>query len=443
MASIQLQFEKNTACPLYLQLYEALVSQMMSGLIVQGDRIPSVRQMAQVTGLSKTTVENAYDKLVSEGYLITKAKSGYYCDIPTLKKQDYLNRDIVFSNQTSFKIRYDFSSRSMESGDFEGKVWRRYTRYILDQDQVIASYGDKQGEAALRSQLTGYLYRERGVITQPEQMVIGAGIQPLLYLFCSVFRDAHLKIGFLKPGFPQAQTVFEDCHHEIVIIDQLDHLNQYDIDILYFNPAKHPLKLNQRIELMNELRERDIYLIEDDHNGEMHYLSPPVNSLQSISYHERTFYLSSFSKLLLPAIRLACLCVPDDFQYQFQQRLGSYNQTASKIEQLVLALYIQDGHMERRIKKLKKRYILKSQKMRQAISKYFGQNDFSFMETNLCYDIMGNFSEQFYQQLAEAGLKVSHSDATRLRLYFGGIPEELIEEGVQEIYQIYNNCETY
>lgn len=436
MDVVTFNFEKKDGKAIYLQLYDTIVRQMMDGFILQGERLPSIRQLAKQLNLSKSTIENTYDKLVSEGYLVAKAKSGFYCDIPELKKKESIFFEPIFDNRDEPAIRFDFSSRSMELNHFDTKVWRRYTRYVLEHDQMIASYGNNQGEPFLREQLSSYLFRERGVISQPNQLVIGAGIQPLLYLFCSLFRDTSLRVGFLRPVFKQAVTVFADCHHQIVEIDSLAHLKNYQIDVLYLTPALHDLKMRQRVELLNYLRENSIYLIEDDHNGEMHYLSPASSSIQGLFADEQIFYLSSFSKLLLPSVRLACMVIPEGFQTKLLYRLPNYNQTASKIEQHVLALYIQDGHLERRVKRLKKLYQKKSEVMLQALLKYFSLHQIKRLETSLCYEIDTSFSEKFYTRAKKLGISLSDSHSSKLLLYYGGIALEDIVIGVDQLFSI-------
>ena len=179
MERLVIRFDTNKKIPLYIQIYEGLVNEMKEGHIAQGEKLPSVRALAKQLNLSKSTIENAYDKLLSEGYLTSRLKSGYYCDIPSFKQQT-LQKPPLKSNPPK-EIRYDFSSRFIEPGHFESKLWRRYMRYTLEDESYIASYGTSQGEYELREALAHFLYRERAVETSAEQLVIGAGIQPLQY----------------------------------------------------------------------------------------------------------------------------------------------------------------------------------------------------------------------------------------------------------------------
>lgn len=438
MEDKNIQTEKGQVTALYIQLYQYFVEQIENGQIIQGQRLPSVRSLSKRLALSKSTIENTYDKLVSDGYVISRPKAGYYCDVSLTKKaKSLLNEENKSENEQ--EIRYDFSSRSLEPGHFEGQLWRRYMRYVMDEEAYIASYGESQGEWFLRQQLNNYLHRQRGLNVTTIQLIIGAGIQPLLYLFCSIFKDRCLKVGFIKPGFPEAMRVFEDCHHQVIMLDNLEQLD--GLNILYLTQEHLHMKMKERLALLSNLRERRIFLIEDDYNGDLCYENAPMNSVQGMYGEDVVFYLNSFSKLLLPSVRMACMSVPPKCLHSLQRALKAYNQTASKIEQFVFALYIQDGHLERSVKRLRKLYLKKSHLMAQILIKYFPQKTIHLVETQLCYEISGYFSSAFYERLHQAGIRISHSNTNILRLYFGGIPEELIESGITEIYAIKKTVE--
>ncbi len=433
MERLVIRFDTNKKIPLYIQIYEGLVNEMKEGHIAQGEKLPSVRALAKQLNLSKSTIENAYDKLLSEGYLTSRLKSGYYCDIPSFKQQT-LQKPPLKSNPPK-EIRYDFSSRFIEPGHFESKLWRRYMRYTLEDESYIASYGTSQGEYELREALAHFLYRERAVETSAEQLVIGAGIQPLLYLFCSLFRHQKLKVGFLKPSFQQARTVFEDCQHEIVLLNDLNDIKTATIDVLYLSYVHTPKKMKERIQLLKMITSLDIMLIEDDYQGEMHYISVGANSLQGLASDAKIFYLNSFSKQLLPSVRMACMSFPSVFNEALAYRLSAYHQTASKLEQHVFSSYIQDGHLERCIKRQRKVYLKRSQKLEATLLRYFEKSEIELLENQLCFKIKRRFDESFYKSLAEKKIEISQRDDGYLYLYFSGVSDAKIESAISEMFE--------
>lgn len=416
MELLNIEFNEND--PIYLQIYQTFISQMLSGYIKQGDKLPSIRKLASQLNISKSTVENAYERMLSEGYIISKAKSGYFCDLPEVKKNKKEMSNLSFVNPP-ISYRYDFSSRLMDYEQFDQKVWIRYTKEVLENGTLMAGYGHPQGELELREQLSLFLYQSRNLHAKAEQLLIGAGISPLLYFICSLFKNQTLTIGFLTPGFKQAMSVFEDCHHRVVVLDSLDKIND-TLDFLYLTPASLNLNLKKRMELLKKLKEDNIYLIEDDLNGDLAYTSSPLSCMQSLYDEDFVFYLSSFSKLLLPSVRLAVLSIPNTFHYS----LKHYNQTASKVEQQVFAMYLQDGHMARRIKRLKRQYLKKSELMQTILNHHF--KEVLLIEPQLCFEIHDDFSKLKKDDI----INFQKIDDTTLRLYFSGMTEPQIEEGL-------------
>lgn len=415
----KIEITLNQEAPLYIQIYEKFVIQMTKGYITQGEKLPSVRYLANQLGVSKSTIENAYDRLLSEGYIVSKEKSGYFCDLPEIKKEKKESLiEFPSINETSYL--YDFSSRLMDYENFDQKVWIRYTKEVLENGALMAGYGHSQGEQVLREQLSKYLHSSRHLQTKENQLLIGAGISPLLYFICSLFKKQTLKVGFLQPGFIQAMHIFEDCHHEIILLDSLEDLKTTPLDLFYLTPSSLNLNLKERRSLLKLLKDKNIYLIEDDLNGDMYYKTTPLPCMQSLYDEDMVFYLSSFSRLLLPSVRLAVLAIPQTFKFS----LNHYNQTASRIEQQVFAMYLQDGHLERRIRRLKRHYLKKYQLMNDLLSKYF--KEVHLIEPNLCIEIHDDFSSINPDQT----IQFQKIDNHTIRLYFSGMNINNIEKGL-------------
>ena len=236
-------------------------------------------------------------------------------------------------------------------------------------------------------------------------------------------------MGFLKPGFIQAMHIFEDCHHEIILLDSLEDLKTTPLDLFYLTPSSLNLNLKERRSILKLLKDKNIYLIEDDLNGDMYYKTTPLPCMQSLYDEDMVFYLSSFSRLLLPSVRLAVLSIPQTFEFS----LKHYNQTASRIEQQVFAMYLQDGHLERRIRRLKRHYLKKYQLMNDLLSKYF--KEVHFIESNLCIEIHDDFSSMNPDQT----IQFQKIDNHTIRLYFSGMNINNIEKGLYYFIEKWKN----
>ena len=192
--------------PLYQQLYESLRRSIERGHLTTNEKLPSIRKFSEDLRLSRTTVEMAYQQLCVEGYVRARPQSGFFVEAGAIRpeRSSHLEppQTIVQAERPGPNIRYNFGSDSVDSGCIDIKIWRRHIRDVLTQQEVLTSYGDPQGEPALREALSSYCYGVRGVKASPEQIVIGAGTQPLLYLLCGLLPEKTVAID--ERGFPQA-----------------------------------------------------------------------------------------------------------------------------------------------------------------------------------------------------------------------------------------------
>ena len=192
-------------------------------------------------------------------------------------------------------------------------------RDVLNRREIIVSYGDHQGESALREALSLYAGRARGVAAGPEEIVVGAGSQPLLYLLCGLAGRRRAAID--EHGFAQAEQVFHDCGIEVIPLPRDENgldpkaLRASGADLAYVSPSASvdsgsAMPTSRRFELLRWAQETGGILIEDDYNGELRYRAHPIPAMQGMPGGDRVAYLGSFSKLLLPSVRIGYMVLP-------------------------------------------------------------------------------------------------------------------------------------
>ena len=186
-----------------------------------------------------------------------------------------------------------------------------------------------------------------------------------------------------------------------------------------------------------------VYLLEDDYNGEFRYLHHPVPALHSFGNRERIIYVGSFSRTMLPSLRISYLVLPESFLPRFQKIAPFYNQTSSTVEQLALASYIEEGHLTRHVKKLRNRYREKSVLLQDTLQRIFGKRvTFLSLESGLDLHIALSY-EMSAQALAEKAsqhsIKItpitSSTDSKKpeFLLSFAGIAKEDIAPGIEAL----------
>lgn len=353
---------------LYLEVYHYYRKLILEGRLLPGSKMPSLRKCALELKLSRTTIENAYLQLAADGYIISKAQSGYYVtDIAT--KQHPLTQEK--HPASAVPCLYDLASSGVDRESFRFDLWQRYIKSALRQDNRMLSYGEPQGEEDFREVLADYIRERRNVICSPDDIVVGAGLQSLLQILCPLIRDRKTA-SFPTPSFVQGSTIFEDYGFDI-------HYRDKDCDVIYVSPA-HMTKwgeimpVKRRLELIHHAENNNHLIIEDDFENEFVYLQKPTPSLFGLAGGENVVYMGSFSRLLLPSIRVSFMVLPPSLREQYIKKAAFYNQTASKAEQIALCQFIRDGHMLSQTRKLRRLYSQKLKALSSAVEETFGKN---------------------------------------------------------------------
>lgn len=357
----------------YLRVYHYYRDLIESGSLRDGTKLPSIRRCSVQLGLSRTTVETAYMMLAAEGYIVSRPQSGYYVTGFSGRRAESWEQE---KGEKKKELSYDFSSSQVDRESFRFEVWRRYVKSALRQDERLLSYGEPQGEKELREELCRYLNRHRNVICTPEHIVVGAGVQSLLNILCPMVRERK-RVMMQSPGFSQGRIIFEDHGFLVSGVPKAGE-GLLAGGICYLTPSQmtswgEVMGIGERMRLMKEADERDVLLIEDDYNSEFRYYNRPTPSLQGLSGGRGVVYMGTFSRLLLPSIRMSFMVLPPELLPAYRKRGRFYNQTASKAEQIALCQFIRDGHLEAQIRKSRRLYTQKARLLCAKIEEIFGE----------------------------------------------------------------------
>ncbi len=440
-AKLELQKKGELYKMLYLKIKEAAEC----GAIKEGEKLPSVREAAEQLGVSRTTVENAYTRLCIEGLAESRPQRGYYI---TANRGKPLTATKKVAEK--YNVLYDFSSRSVDTAATDTELWKRTLRAVLWDSSRLTAYGDRQGEAELREALSNYSYKARGVKAEAENIVIGAGIGPLLNILCGIL-GRKITVGIENGGFLEAEGIFSDYGIKTVLLDSdvsgatIKSIEENEIDVLFLLPSALSKisvsslysRRNDYIKWANAVKGR--LIIEDDYNGELRYTARTVASFQG-KCPEKTIYIGSFSKLLLPSVRIAYMVLPHELTVKLNQRKAGYNQTCGKIEQLALAEYITRGAMEKQLRRLRRIYYNKSQILCKALKAGIKNSEITLYESSLMLELATGLeleSDMLCDILLKNGIKVIRSaQKGKIRLCFAGISEEKIPVAAQKIAEV-------
>lgn len=371
---------KKVENPLYLQLYEYYKNLISLGRIKPGEKLPSIRRCALERQVSKTTVESSYMQLAAEGYIHAVPGSGYYVseiEFDKIEKATPAYHEVPTKKN---KPLYDFASSTVDHNSFNFDLWKRYMKSALRNTERLITYGEPQGEYDLRMALMKYVKEARGVVCSPEQIVVGAGVQSLLGILCSL-TGVKSPICFTGNTFKQGNAVFRDRGFEVYykkeVSSDLRYFKEQKMRMIYTFPSNMTpwgdvMPMKTRLALLDFAQKEDCLIIEDDYDSEFRYYTRPVPSLQSLDGGQKVVYIGSFSRLLLPSLRIGFMVLPIELMKKYEEKGHYYNQTASTAEQIALCQFIRDGHLKKQIKKARKLYMTKSQELCGAISEVFG-----------------------------------------------------------------------
>lgn len=199
--------------PLHIQLFEQVKKDIIENYNV-GDKLASIRKVASLYNLSRTTVESAYSQLVVEGYIESYPKKGYIVeDINTSSFQTTINLD----NQKEEKETwlYDFNPVGLSKNTFPIKIWKRLFNKYIDEDTDFGLYPNGQGEEGLRIEIAKYLSKLRGVNCHAHQIIIGCGFTNSMEILAKLLSNKYNTLSIENPGYLIALNVFKSNNYNI------------------------------------------------------------------------------------------------------------------------------------------------------------------------------------------------------------------------------------
>ena len=458
-----IKLESRKTRPLYIQLYNYFKAEIEGNRLQQDEKLPSIRELSKSLSISKITVEKAYQQLMSEGYIENRDRSrytvnkldGFICKpLPVPVESKYDHQRITTEN----KVLYDFSSGEMDIDGFDFSLWKRYISKAFRPSDRLLGYGNVKGEEELRTEIAKYIHKSRGVYTHTSQIIIGAGVQNLLSILCSILKLQNNSIAFEEPGFKNGRRIFADHAFSIKPIKmKKDGIDMEDLEssgerLVYVSPSHqfptgYIMPIRRRNQLLNWAEKNNGTIIEDDYDSEFRYFGRPIPALKGLDCNGSVVYLGSFSKIIPPSIRISYMVLPEKFLEIYQQKSSLYNQAASTIEQLALAQFMSDGHLERQIRRLRKLYYEKNRLFFDGIKTILGEHvEVNENESGL-HTILTVRSElpakELRQRALEQGCRVAPVEdyywevtpekLPQVILYFSKIPANEIKTAIKRL----------
>ena len=420
--------------PKYEYLFQCIREDIRKGTLKPGMRLPSKKMLAKHLNISVSTVEGAYDLLVSSGYADSRPGSGFYIckrDVGAAAAQaPAIN---VGAPRSAGKAQpatgaaskpnpspgIDMHANNCSLELFPADVWARIMRHVLSEKRPeLFETVPFNGLSDLRQAIARYLYEFKGMGVDPDSIIIGAGTE-YLYTRAMQLLGSEAVIAIGDPGYKKLTYVSAGTGARWVHIPiddegmDVDALERTPANIAHVSPANNfpigtMMSAQRRRHLLEWVNERkDRYIIEDDYDSELRFSGRPLPPLHTQDSSGRVIYLNTFSKTLVPSLRISYLVLPEALMDIYRQQLSFYSCTVSSFEQSALAEFIERGYFERHINRLRRFY----DKQRERITAAIGQSGLAKISRMREVDVGTHMLMDVNTRLPDSQVKQAARDA--------------------------------
>lgn len=359
--------------PLYEQLYRYFRAEIECGKLKAGEKLPSRRQLSAGFNLSPGTVESAYSQLLAEGYIHARKQSGYYVsavDVLSHFKRENRGADLSQEAREKEECAYQLKTNAVATEKFPFSTWAKLMRESLrEDDRALLSPSPPQGDVDLREEIVRYLGKYRGIEAHAGQIVLGAGSEFLLTLLVQLLGRKR-SYALENPGYHKIHRIL-DIYGARTVFIPLDEqgirpeaLEASDASVVHVTPSHHfPLAtvmpVARRVRLLRWAFSGggERYIIEDDYDSEFRFSGRPIPALQCLEEgRENVIYMNTFTKTLTPSLRISYMVLPERLLSVYRKNFSFYSCTVPNFEQRTLWRFLNRGHFERHLNRMKNVY---------------------------------------------------------------------------------------
>lgn len=483
---LMIRIDRSLRTPLVDQLGEGIRAAIAADIVQPGMRLPSTRDLARQLGLTRFTVDDAYSRLVAEGYLEARHGSGTYVAeqvrLPALAANDAEVDTTALplsawakrlpgkpgSDAPPAGVEFDFLGGAPAYDLLPLTTWHRLiARESRRLDLAHYAYGETAGLPELQEQIATWVTRSRGVACTPGQVIVTSGAQQSMDLVMRLVLD------------PGSNMVVEDpCYRWVRAIARAAGANVYPVPVdadgiridrlpgpergarlvtvtpSHQYPTGGVLPLARRLDLLEWARAANAVILEDDYDGELRYHARPLPALAALANAPggcaNVIYMGSFSKVLYPALRLGYLVVPRGLVDPFVTAKATVDRHAPTLTQAIVAAFIREGHFERHLARMRRVYAERHDAMVAALATELDGIAFrDYATTSAGLHLMVRIDrdvteEEIVQRAREVGVAVegaSHSFMVppaqpHLFLGYAAVPAEEIRAGIARLARV-------
>jgi GntR family transcriptional regulator/MocR family aminotransferase len=400
----QLQFDRASAVPFHRQIYEGYRAAILTGAARPGQQLPPTRALAEELEISRLPVLRAYEQLLHEGYTEGRVGLGTfvaeaipdtveYAGSAALPRATVLRRssprrghrvELPSTMPPHWQIFGPFREGLPALDAFPHRVWARLLRrHGTRMTAELMAYGEAVGHGPLRAAIADHLRAKRAVRCEPSQVLVVSGAQMAIVIAALALLGPDDVACREEPGYPGARHGFGLTGRPVVPIP-VDAAG-IDVDrlaavgrrarLVYVTPShQYPLGATlspeRRGALLGWAERNDSWIVEDDYDRDYRYVGRPPPALQSDDTADRVIYIGSFSKVMFPSLRIGYVVVPERLVEPFVRVRVALDVASSTLDQAVLADFIDEGHLDRHVRRTRNLYLARRDELVRSIDRH-------------------------------------------------------------------------
>lgn len=390
------------------QLVQKLIQSIQSGHFACGSRMPSSRKLSEQLGVARNTVVHAYQRLIDEGYLVSRERSGIYVSDTLFESHAETQTDTA-SNQADHEHQFPWASvlpKSVKApsppayphnwqsypypfidGQFDPSLfpvaqWRECSKISLNVSE-IRSWASDSGQVddhLLTEEIRTKVLPRRGIFAEPDEIMVTIGSQQSLYLISRLLMNNQSLLAMEEPGYEGIRQLAEHAYSPIhyVNVDEdgmvVDDIPEH-ADLVYITPSHQmptavTMSMARRKQLIDQAEANNLIIIEDDYECESNFISQPHPAVKSLDKSGRVLYVSSFSKVLAPGLRLGFMVAPREFIQRARQLRTLTSRHPPANNQRVMGLFLSLGYYDQTMRRLNEEMAERWHELREALNHY-------------------------------------------------------------------------
>ena len=448
---------------LYINIYKSFVDKIKKGELKANEKLSSKRTLAKRKNVSIITIEKAYDQLLSEGYIYSIEKKGYYVsDIEFTGNREKKETTLKKDNDVQ-KYLFDFTSTSSGKDVFPFSSWAKIARKVIsnNKEELLLPCSFK-GHDSLRRAIANHLNNYLGINVSDDQIIISSGSESLYSLLINFFGRNEI-YALEDPGHTSISYIYDEnqLNYNFVPLDEkgirIDKLNEIASNIVHVSTNHHypsgiNMPISRRYELLNYAIKNNSIIIEDDYDSELRLKGKPIPPLYSLDESGHVIYLNTFSMTLAPSFRIAYMVLPKKILKQYENKMSNMKCSVPVLDQLILADFIFDGSFERLLNRKKKKYRDIREKLLNELNK---RTDLKISEADMGlhllieypYDISDLKAEEIAQELKMKIYTLSHfmhnkKDTHTLLVKYTSIDQNNLDLAIKLLNELFDGLKS-